>query len=59
MIAIVGAYDEWHQTFTPNRDGNSSGDFVANLAGGAFGYCVVLWCKGKSIISLDHLARHQ
>ena len=59
MTAVVGVYDEWHQTFTAGRDGNSLGDFVANLAGGVLGYCAVWWWKGKSIISLHHLASHQ
>ena len=59
MTSVVGGYDEWHQTFTPNRDGNSPGDLVANLGGGVIGYCAGLWCKGKFIISSHHLARNQ
>jgi VanZ family protein len=42
MAASVGVYDEWHQTFTENRDGNSPGDILANLTGGALGYLVGL-----------------
>ena len=38
MTSAVGIYDEWHQTFTPNRDGNSLGDIFANVTGGALGY---------------------
>lgn len=56
MASLVGVYDEWHQTFTPNRDGNSSGDLIANITGGAFGYLIGCWCTGKFIASTHHLA---
>lgn len=51
MAGVVGAFDEWHQTFTPNRDGNSIGDFLANLTGGALGFCAGLWGKKRIINS--------
>ena len=42
MALSIGIYDEWHQTFTENRDGNSLGDILANLTGGVLGYLVGL-----------------
>ncbi len=35
--ALVGAFDEWHQSFTPGRSGNDLGDWVADLVGGLLG----------------------
>ena len=58
MACVVGGFDEWHQTFTPNRDGNSPGDLLANLTGGALGFCVGLWVK-KHIINPHDLASQQ
>jgi len=49
MALVVGVFDEWHQTFTPNRHGNSLGDILANLAGGALGFCAGLWAKKLTI----------
>ncbi len=43
MTSAVGIYDEWHQTFTLNRDGNSIGDIFANVTGGALGYLAGLF----------------
>ncbi len=37
MAAAVGWFDEWHQSHTPGRDGNSVGDWVADVVGGALG----------------------
>ncbi len=45
MSLVVGVFDEWHQTFTPNRHGNSLGDILANLTGGALGFCAGLLGK--------------
>ncbi|TDU66105.1 VanZ family protein [Prosthecobacter fusiformis] len=34
---IVGALDEYHQTFTPGRSGNDAGDWLADLTGAGTG----------------------
>lgn len=33
----VGAFDEWHQTFVPNRSGNDPFDWLADTLGGFVG----------------------
>jgi len=33
-IGLTGVFDEFHQSFTPGRMGNSIGDMLADLAGG-------------------------
>jgi VanZ family protein len=37
MAAVVGVFDEWHQSFTPGREGNDLGDWIADLVGGVLG----------------------
>ncbi len=37
FTAIVGASDEFHQTFTPGRSGNDPWDWLADIAGGLLG----------------------
>lgn len=37
FCALVGAFDEFHQTFTPNRSGNDPGDWTADVLGGFIG----------------------
>jgi len=34
---LVGAGDEFHQTFTPGRSGNDAGDLLADTLGGLLG----------------------
>jgi VanZ family protein len=34
---LVGALDEYHQTFTPHRSGNDIGDLTADVLGSYFG----------------------
>ncbi len=34
FAGIVGAIDEFHQTFTPGRSGNDPGDWLADITGG-------------------------
>lgn len=43
--ASAGAIDEYHQTFTPGRTGNSYGDWIADTLGTAAGayYCLLMW----------------
>ena len=43
---LIGAFDEWHQTFTPGRSGNDLGDLAADVVGGVLGFFVVLWFLG-------------
>jgi VanZ family protein len=35
FTGLVGALDEFHQTFTPGRSGNDPWDWLADLSGGA------------------------
>jgi VanZ family protein len=35
--ALVGAFDEFHQSFIPNRSGNDLGDWLADASGGIIG----------------------
>ena len=39
---IVGRLDEYHQSFTPGRDGNDMGDWLADIIGTVFGAWVML-----------------
>lgn len=39
---VVGALDEYHQTFTPGRSGNDLGDWVADLTGAGTG-ALIAW----------------
>ena len=36
----VGVFDEWHQTYTPGREGNSLGDIIADVVGAGIGFFV-------------------
>lgn len=37
VLAIIGALDEYHQTFTPGRSGNDPFDWLADVLGAAVG----------------------
>lgn len=37
VFAIIGALDEYHQTFTPGRSGNDPFDWLADLLGSSTG----------------------
>lgn len=37
ILAIIGALDEFHQTFTPGRTGNDPFDWLADLLGASAG----------------------
>lgn len=39
--AIIGALDEWHQTFTPGRSGNDFYDWLADVSGSMAGAAVM------------------
>jgi len=37
VLATVGALDEWHQSWIPERSGNDFGDWLADIAGALTG----------------------
>ena len=37
FCAIIGGFDEWHQTYTPGRSGGDIWDWTADTLGGFFG----------------------
>lgn len=37
LFAVIGALDEYHQTFTPGRSGNDPFDWLADLLGASTG----------------------
>lgn len=37
VFAIIGALDEYHQTFTPGRSGNDPFDWLADILGASAG----------------------
>ncbi len=42
-ISLLGALDEYHQSFTPERTGNCPWDWLADTLGGMFG----AWAAGQ------------
>lgn len=46
-VAVIGALDEWHQSWIPGRSGNDLGDWIADLLGGIAGALI-----SKSLHSL-------
>jgi VanZ family protein len=54
---IVGAADEYHQTFTPGRSGNDAGDLLADLTGAAMGgwlaWTMLAWIRQRSAPSAE------
>ena len=40
FAAVIGALDEWHQSFVPGRSGNDVGDWMADVTGGVLGLVV-------------------
>ena len=43
FCAAVGAFDEYHQTFTPGRSGNDPWDWLADVTGGFIGAWMGRW----------------
>ncbi len=41
IVAILGALDEWYQTYRPGRSGNDLGDWLADCAGAVVGYLII------------------
>lgn len=51
ILSVFGALDEFRQSFTPGRNGNDFGDWLADTLGGAFGVVVAnafhrRWLRG-------------
>ncbi len=42
FCSVVGALDEWHQTFTPGRSGGDVWDWAADTLGGFLGALIAL-----------------
>lgn len=40
ILAVIGALDEYHQTFTPGRSGNDPFDWLADFLGAASGIAI-------------------
>ena len=55
MALAVGIFDEWHQSTTPGRDGNSVGDVIADVVGGVIGFFLSLrlfrFAKGRGLLA--------
>ncbi len=43
LCMAVGAIDEYHQSFVPNRSGNDIGDWLADTTGGFLGCLLGAW----------------
>lgn len=40
VFTLIGALDEWHQTFTPGRSGNDPFDWLADILGSLTGILI-------------------
>jgi len=40
LFTVIGALDEWHQTFTPGRSGNDPFDWLADILGSLTGILI-------------------
>lgn len=47
FCSLVGALDEYHQSFIPNRSGNDIGDWTADTLGGLLGSFVGAWLSTR------------
>ena len=45
FCSLVGVFDEWHQTFTPDRSGNDPFDWMADTFGGVLGSSAGIFLK--------------
>ena len=41
VAGLVGVLDEFHQSFTPGRNGNDLGDILADITGGIIAACLL------------------
>jgi VanZ family protein len=55
MCSVIGRLDEYHQTFTPGRSGNDTGDWLADTLGGAAGAVFVLFLILPGIRKVDRM----
>jgi len=54
FTAIIGALDEYHQTFTPGRSGNDPWDWLADVTGGV----LAAWIVSRFLIRVGRCSRH-
>ncbi len=47
FCSVVGALDEFHQSFIPNRSGNDPGDWTADTLGGLVGSFLGAWMYSR------------
>ncbi len=45
LFGIIGALDEYHQTFTPGRSGNDPYDWLADILGSITGIILANWLQ--------------
>lgn len=45
FCSVIGALDEFHQSFIPNRSGNDPWDWTADTVGGLLGSLVGQWLR--------------
>jgi VanZ family protein len=45
--SVIGALDEFHQSFIPNRSGNDVGDWLADTLGGVLGSILGQWFSSR------------
>ncbi|MES2598593.1 MAG: VanZ family protein [Verrucomicrobiota bacterium] len=48
FTGIIGALDEYHQTFTPGRSGNDPWDWLADVTGGL----IAAWIIGRLLLRI-------
>ena len=41
LTALAGLFDEWHQSFTPRRNGMDPWDWLADILGGTIGALLI------------------
>ena len=49
FTGIIGAVDEFHQTFTPGRFGNDPWDWLADLSGGL----LAAWLSHRLLVKVS------
>jgi VanZ family protein len=52
---VIGATDEYHQSFTPGRSGNDVGDWLADLSGASAG-ALLAWAVVR-LVRRHHFAK--
>ena len=57
VAALVGAFDEIHQLFTPGRSGLDLGDWIADIVGGSLAAAVVHIAQRRLKVGRDFQAR--